>query len=135
MRILKTFESFFNYFVNSKVTNTKEVWGYTREDIEDLFIEFHDRYDLPISISFITKNKMGGTTVSVSDKDLNTIKRGVLLFHQLRYQYLLTLNGVISFVEKILASLFTLLMVNIMRIWVRKCMMGLVILLAYIFTA
>ena len=73
MKILKTFESFFNYYLYSKVTDTKEVWNYTREDIEDLFVEFNDKYNLPISISFITKNKWGGSTVSVSNDDLENI--------------------------------------------------------------
>lgn len=75
MKILKTFESFFNYYLYSKVTDTKEVWNYTREDIEDLFVEFNDKYNLPISISFITKNKWGGSTVSVSNDDLENIKK------------------------------------------------------------
>lgn len=80
MKNLKTFEKFFNFYLYSKVTKTKELWGYSREDIEDLFLEVNDRYGLPISISFTTTDlKYGGTTISVDDKDINTIKRGIKL--------------------------------------------------------
>lgn len=73
MKNLKTFESFFNYFLYSVVDNTKEIWGYTREDIEDLFIEFNDTYNLPISISFAIKR---GNIIdySISDKSIEELK-------------------------------------------------------------
>jgi hypothetical protein len=77
MRNLKTFETFFNFFKYSIVNNTKEIWGYTREDIEDLFIEIHDKYDLPISITFTQGSIRGGTNFSVEDKDIKKLKKDI----------------------------------------------------------
>lgn len=78
MKNLKTFETFFNFYRYSTIKDTKELWGYNREDIEDLFVEFNDKYDLPISITFTKGNKkLKATVYSVGDTDIKELKRDV----------------------------------------------------------
>lgn len=59
MKYIKIFEDFFKYFRYSGIPN-KQMWGYNREDIEDLFLEITDEWQLPISIDFTVSDIIDG---------------------------------------------------------------------------
>jgi len=79
MKHIKIFEDFFKYYKFSTDNENKQLWGYTREDIEDLFLEITDEWSLPISIDFITcpirDGKISGENISTDDLSLSLLKK------------------------------------------------------------
>jgi hypothetical protein len=79
MKHIKIFEDFFKYYKFSTDNENKQLWGYTREDIEDLFLEITDEWSLPISIDFITcpirDGKISGENISTDDSDKSLLKK------------------------------------------------------------
>lgn len=71
MKHIKIFEDFFKFYQYSQVTKTSQVWGYTREEIEDFFIHFVDELNLSISIDFIFKSGTG-YTYTTNDSDIES---------------------------------------------------------------
>lgn len=67
MRHIKIFEDFFKFYRADEITDTKGIWGCTREEIEDLFIRFVDDLRLSVSVNFVLIGKSGSTTYSVTD--------------------------------------------------------------------
>lgn len=59
MHHIKLFEGFFRRMKFSTVTNTKEIWGYTREEVEDFFVYMSDEHSLSISIDFMYYSRSG----------------------------------------------------------------------------
>ena len=68
MKHIKLFEDFFKFFVSSQSNNTQSLWGLTREEVEDLFLEIND-YGVFISVDFII-GENSGYTYKVEDKDI-----------------------------------------------------------------
>lgn len=76
MKNLKLFEDFFKYYKYSTNSEDINLWGYTREDIEDLFLEITDKWALPISIDFVTCPIINGRT---HGENISTDKSNKLL--------------------------------------------------------
>jgi hypothetical protein len=74
MKHIKLYEDFFKFFVYSQANNTQSLWGLTREEVEDLFMEIND-YGVSISVDFIYKEN-SSYNYSVEDKHIrNYLKR------------------------------------------------------------
>lgn len=78
MKNIKLFEDFFKYYKYSTNKENVTLWGYTREDIEDLFLEITDQWALPISIDFvtcpITNGKISGENISTDKSEKLLLK-------------------------------------------------------------
>ena len=79
MKHIKVFEDFFKYYKFSTNNENVSLWGYTREDIEDLFLEITDQWALPVSIDFVTcpviNGKISGENISTDKSEkLNAVE-------------------------------------------------------------
>ena len=71
MKNLKLFEDFFKFYTYSTVTETKLLWGLTREEVEDLFVEIND-YGVSISIDFVYQQN-NSVNYQVEDKNVRSL--------------------------------------------------------------
>lgn len=77
MKHIKIFEDFFKYYRADEITDTKGIWGYTREEIEDLFIHFVDDLGLSVSVNFTIYFKTGSYSYSVKDSEIPEYLKGI----------------------------------------------------------
>lgn len=79
MKNIKLFEDFFKYYKFSTDKESKSLWGHSREDIEDLFLEITDEWNLPVSIDFCTcpivNGKISGENISTDDSEKTLLKK------------------------------------------------------------
>jgi len=79
MKNIKLFEDFFKYYKYSTDKEFESVWGHSREDIEDLFLEITDEWQLPVSIDFmsctIVNGKISGENTSTTDSEKTLLKK------------------------------------------------------------